>query len=162
MQKHSWLQWYFVKVKNSPHGSLINMSSPSISQGSDLPILLTALTLNLYLCLCSKGSIFIWKLRVAMEVDLKTKYKLQPSYLRAQLLQLETNHLLKFGLMLLCSICVNRENIININNNKTFSNLVMSVPPSSAGGVQLTTTLSWNTSVTLQVSGGVGLSVYKI
>jgi hypothetical protein len=38
------------------------------------------------------------------------------------------------------------------------SYLVISVPPSSAGGVQLTRTLSWNTSVTLHVSGGVGLS----
>ena len=35
---------------------------------------------------------------------------------------------------------------------------VMSVPPSSAGGVQLTTTLSWKISVTLQDIGGVGLS----
>ena len=36
--------------------------------------------------------------------------------------------------------------------------LVISVPPSSAGGLQLTRTLSWNTSVTLHVNGGVGLS----
>ena len=36
--------------------------------------------------------------------------------------------------------------------------LVRSVPPSSAGGLQFTITLSWNTSVTLQLSGGVGLS----
>ena len=36
--------------------------------------------------------------------------------------------------------------------------LVISVPPSSAGGLQLTSTLSWKTSVTLQVRGGVGLS----
>ena len=40
--------------------------------------------------------------------------------------------------------------------------LVISVPPSSAGGLQLTSTLSWKTSVTLQVNGGVGLSEGKV
>ena len=39
--------------------------------------------------------------------------------------------------------------------------LVNSVPPSSAGGVQLTTTLSWKISVTLHDNGGVGLSKMK-
>ena len=46
----------------------------------------------------------------------------------------------------------------NISKLQTRKHLVISVPPSSAGGLQLTRTLSWNTSVTLHVNGGVGLS----
>ena len=43
-----------------PQGSLMRMSSPVISQGCDRPILLTAMTRNLYLCRLARPSNFFW------------------------------------------------------------------------------------------------------
>ena len=102
----------------------------------------------------------------------------RPFYPPAGLHQLGANHCPGFGpapqsgiwskhYILGKRTCQIRDN----NNNEQSStqrqehqekHLVISVPPSSAGGLQLTSTLSWKTSVTLQVNGGVGLSVGKV
>ena len=53
---------FFIRL-HLPQGSLIIISSPSISQGCDRPILLIAMTLNLYLCLFARLSILFCKKR---------------------------------------------------------------------------------------------------
>ena len=117
-------------------------------------------------------------MKMVMAIMIMEMVTTRPFYPPAGLHQLGANHCPGFGpapqsgiwskhYILGKRTCQIRDN----NNNEQSSTqrqehqqkyLVISVPPSSAGGLQLTSTLSWKTSVTLQVNGGVGLSGGKV
>merc|ERR1712209_59874 len=105
-------------------GPPFRISAPLISLGSDSPILLTARTLNLYLCPVVRFSTLILRGEPSSVLAHWTQEPLPP--------------------------------VVSMHSTTYF---LIGVPPSSAGSLQWTTRLSQNTSVTLHVFGGVGLSM---